>query len=73
MAERGKGTHLIIFTHADAGAKGTDFNRKEGKDSGESFMKTVWMDEKRRRNSHGKGFFYCHLSLFKSNCYLSVG
>ena len=23
MAERGKGTHLIIFTHADAGAKGT--------------------------------------------------
>ena len=44
MAERGKGTHLIIFTHADAGANGTDFNRKEGKDSGESFMKTVWMD-----------------------------
>ncbi|MCS3326903.1 hypothetical protein NXV53_21025 [Bacteroides faecis] len=40
----GKGIHLIIFTHADAGAKGTDFNRKEGKDSGESFMKTVWMD-----------------------------
>ncbi len=40
MAERGKGTHLIIFTHADAGAKGTDFNRKEGKDSGESFMKS---------------------------------
>ena len=41
MAEGGKGTHLIIFTHANAGAKGTDFNRKEGKDSGESFMKIV--------------------------------
>ncbi len=44
MAERGERDTPFIFTHADAGAKGTDFNRKEGKDSGESFMKTVWMD-----------------------------
>ena len=44
IGERREVRSLIIFTHADAGAKGTDFNRKEGKDSGESFMKTVWMD-----------------------------